>query len=136
MKHTRKILSAILVVVMLLMSLATVTAFAADGDTVIYLTPNSNWKSDNARFAIYTWTSSSDYKWIDMSDEDGDGIYAGTIPAGYTNIVFCRLTPNDTHNGWSTTWNQTIDLVYDGTKRGQSKKYRCRHHLKWCHPRW
>lgn len=115
MKHTKKILAAILAVVIMLMSIATLTSFAAD-DAVIYLIPNSNWKSDNARFAIYTWTSSSDYKWVDMTDSDNDGIYEGTLPSGYTNVIFCRLTPSDSHNGWSTTWNQTNDLVYDGTK--------------------
>ena len=114
MKRTQKILAAVIAVVMLFMSMAALASFAAD-DVVIYLTPNSNWKKDNARFAIYTWTSDSDYKWIDMTDSDKDGIYEGILPSGYTNIIFCRLTPSDSHNGWSTTWNQTADLVYDGT---------------------
>ena len=73
MKQTRKILIALLVVFTLLMSLTTITTFAAKttADTVIYLTPNSNWKVDNARFAIYTWDGGD--KWFDMSDADGDG---------------------------------------------------------------
>ncbi|MBO7195975.1 MAG: hypothetical protein J6V80_01440 [Clostridia bacterium] len=114
MKHTRKILVALLVLVTLLMSMAMINSFAAD-DVIIYLTPNSNWRSDNARFAMYVWIEDGDYRWIDMIDSDGDGIYEGALPAGYTNIIFCRMDPNKT-NGWSDnkTWNQTDDLVYDG----------------------
>ena len=64
MKNTRKILLALLVVFTLLMSFATITASAAQttADTVIYLTPNSNWKVDNARFALYTWDGGD--KWF------------------------------------------------------------------------
>ena len=116
MKNTRKIIAALLATIMLLLSMTALTAFAADGEAMIYLTPNDNWKKDNARFAIYTWITDGDYLWIDMTDSDNNGIYEAAIPAGYTNVIFCRLTPNDTHNGWSTTWNQTNDLVYDGTK--------------------
>lgn len=117
MKNTRKIFAALLATLMLLLSMATLTAFAADGDMVIYLTPNSNWKSDNARFAIYTWKDNSDHQWIDMTDSDDDGIYEGILPVGYTNVIFCRMNPNTTENGWSDgkMWNQTDDLVFDGT---------------------
>ena len=118
MKNTRKIIAALLATVMLLLSMATVTSFAADGDVVVYLAPNSNWQKDNARFAIYTWISDGDHMWIDMTDSNSDGIYEGTLPAGYTNLIFCRMSPDTTENGWSEgkMWNQTNDLVYDGTK--------------------
>lgn len=114
MKNMRKITAAILALVMVIMSMASVTAFAAGGEAVIYFTPNSNWKTDNARFAMYTWGADGIYQWIEMADPDGDGVYEGALPEGYINIIFCRLTPDDSHNGWSTTWNQTNDLVYDG----------------------
>ena len=116
MKRSTKFLAAIILVFTLMMSILPLTAIAADEGTVIYLVPNENWKKDNARFAMYVWTSTSDYKWIDMTDDDGDGIYEGVLPAGYTNIIFGRMTYKDSHNGWSTTWNQTNNLVYDGTK--------------------
>ena len=114
MKNTRKILVALLVVFALLMSLTTVTAFAAKttGETTIYLKPNSNWKVDNARFALYTWDVSPN--WYDMTDTDGDGVYECTIPAGVENIIFCRMNPSTSTNNWDNKWNQTGDLKYDG----------------------
>ncbi len=116
MNNLRKILLSLLILLTLLVSMITLTAYAADGDTVLYLTPNSNWKSDNARFAMYVWIEDGDHQWIDMTDPDGDGVYEGILPAGYTNLIFCRMDPSKP-NGWSDnkTWNQTKDLVYDGT---------------------
>ena len=116
MKNIRKILLALLVLLTVLIGTVTVTSFAAD-DVILYLTPNSNWRSDNARFAMYVWTGSSDYKWIDMTDSNGDGVYEGVLPAGYTNVIFCRMNPDSAENGWSNgkMWNQTKDLEFDGT---------------------
>ena len=115
MKNTRKILVALLVVFTLLMSMMTVTAFAVKttGDTTLYLKPNSNWQTDNARYAVYTWDIGN--TWFDMTDSDGDGIYECVIPAGIENIIFCRMNPNTTENNWNNKWNQTGDLKYDGT---------------------
>lgn len=122
MKNTRKILLALLVVFTLLMSFATITASAAKttSDTVIYLTPNSNWKQDNARFALYTWDGGE--KWFNMTDADKDGIYECTIPAGIENIIFCRMNPSTTANNWDNKWNQTADLKYDGTNNHYTVK--------------
>lgn len=114
MNNMRKILAALLGLVMLVMSMAPIASFAASEEVVIYFTPNSNWKTDNARFAMYTWVTDGNYQWIEMADSNDDGVYEGTLPKDHTNIIFCRLTPSDSHNGWSTTWNQTNDLVYDG----------------------
>lgn len=116
MKRTLRNLLSILVLLPLLVGMAAITTYAANVDVTLYLTPNSNWKADNARFAMYVWSTDGDYKWVDMIDSDGDGVYEGTLPAGYTNVIFCRMDP-DKPNGWSDnkTWNQTNDLVYDGT---------------------
>ena len=104
--NTRKILLAILVVMTLLVSMATITASAADGNTV-YLETGS-WNVDNARFAIYTWDGGE--QWFDMTDNDGDGIYECTLPAGISNIIFVRLSP-DSANSWDNKWSQTADLT-------------------------
>lgn len=82
-------------------------------ENVLYLIPNSNWKIDNARFAAYFFNTSGN-TWVSMSDSDGDGIYEGNIPTGYTfgeNVIFCRMNPNTTSNNWNNKWNQTADLV-------------------------
>ena len=58
MKRTTKFLAALIILLTLMMSILPLTAIAADEYT-IYLAPNSNWKVDNARFAVYvnklTW---------------------------------------------------------------------------------
>ena len=91
------------------MGMLTVTAFAADG-TAVYLEPTAEWDKDGARFAVYYWSSDSDNGWVDMTSE-GDGIYKAVIPAGYTNIIFCRMNGENPENTWDNKWNQTIDLV-------------------------
>ena len=112
----RRVISALLVLVMLGAMLPG-AAIAADTEgTTLYLEPNSNWTQSNARFAIYYWNNAGN-AWTDMSDADGDGVYEGTVPAGYTNIIFCRMSPNTTANNWNNKWNQTADLTVptDGT---------------------
>lgn len=81
----------------------------------LYLVPNANWKSDNARFAAYFYGSGE--KWVGMTDEDGDGIYECELPEGYPNVIFCRMNPGTTDNNWDNKWNQTADLTVptDGT---------------------
>ena len=74
MKHTRKIVACLIIAIMLLSCVMSVGVSAADNGTTVYFIPDSNWCSDNARFAVYVWTSNSDYKWVDMTDDNFDGI--------------------------------------------------------------
>ena len=104
----RRALSLVMVFAMIL-TLMPVTALAADGTTV-YLKPNSNWLIDGARFAAYYWDGSGS-NWTSMTDSNGDGYYEATIPAGYSNIIFCRMNPGSSVNDWSNKWNQTSDLT-------------------------
>ena len=77
----------------------------------IYLKPNSNWKQANARFAARFWNA-QDETWMSMTDTDGDGVYSCEIPAGYTDVIFCRMNPSEEtlENNWDNKWNQTNDL--------------------------
>ena len=121
MRNTRKIFVALLVVLTLLMSMAVVASAAkTTSPTTLVLTPNANWKADNARFAAYTWDGGD--QWFDMTDTDGDGVYECTIPAGIENIIFCRMNPSASANNWNNKWNQTADLVYDGTNNHYTVK--------------
>ena len=90
------------------------TPDAPTTDTVLYLVPNENWLVDGARFAVYMWNDAGD-AWVDMTDSDGDGVYEATVPAGYVNIIFCRMNPSNTDNQWgengSHKWNQTANLL-------------------------
>ncbi len=84
--------------------------------SVIYLVPSESWKADGARFVLYVWNDAGD-AWIDMTDADADGAYEVTIPAGYVNLIFCRMNPDEADNLWDNMWNQTNDLLLpsDGT---------------------
>ncbi len=106
-----KLLLAILLTFTMIIGMVSVTAFAAD-ETAVYLQPGAEWESDGARFAVYYWAGDTDNGWVDMTSE-GDGIYKALIPAGYTNIIFCRMSPDSDYNDWDKTimWNQTVDLV-------------------------
>lgn len=110
MKHTRKILVALLVVMTMLITLAAaiVPASAATPET-LYLQPNSNWAQANARFAAYFFGNGE--KWVSMTDSDGDGIYEVEVPSGYPSVIFCRMNPGATENNWDNKWNQTADLT-------------------------
>ena len=114
-----KKLTAVLLSVLLMFSMCipvlTVSAAELPSGTVLYLKPNSNWTMSNARFALYVFGSSGN-AWANMSDEDGDGYYVGTVPEGnWTNVIFCRMNPSATANNWNNKWNQTADLeVPDG----------------------
>lgn len=111
MKSARKILAFALVLVTVLVCISTFTVSAAEGGTTVYLSPNSNWRADNARFAIYVWNDNNSHLWVDMTDSDGDGVYEAVVPEGYNNIIFCRMAPDKTKNSWDNKWNQTDDLI-------------------------
>lgn len=90
---------------------ATVTI---DGKKVIgtlKLQPSSEWKEANARFAAYYYGNGD--KWLDMTDDNNDGIYEVYQLEGYTSVVFCRMNPETTENNWNdgTKWSQTQDMT-------------------------
>ena len=108
-RRIRQVLCLLLALVMVLGMFPATHVQAADG-TKLYLVPNANWKKDNARFAIYYWNSAGTNAWVSMTDADKDGTYEGVVPAGYDNIIFCRMNPNASANNWNNKWNQTADL--------------------------
>ena len=81
--------------------LVSMTAFSA----TLYLTPNANWKIDNARFAAYFFNSDTDNGWVDINAYNG--VYACKKPTAYTTIIFCRMNPAKKENNWNCKWNQT-----------------------------
>ena len=110
----KKITTLLLAILMVLPALAV----DLKGGEVLYLTPNSNWNVDNARFAAYFFGNGN--AWVDAVPAICKGVgdtYQVTAPNGnWTNVIFCRMNPNASANEWNNAWNQTSDLTYDGTK--------------------
>ena len=80
----------------------------------LFLKPNTNWNQGGARFAAYFFGNGE--IWVNMKDVDGDGTYEVRKPTAkkYPNVIFCRMNPSSTTNGWTQDtqkWNQTGDLV-------------------------
>jgi len=88
----------------------------------LYLVANSNWTKDGARFAVYFYNYSGDKTWVDMAETTDSGVYKATIPEGdWTHIIYTRINPAYTENGWNTdtakdrVWNQTDGMNLDRT---------------------
>lgn len=79
---------------------------------MLYLVPNSNWKKDNARFAMYLWDKNNTKNiWVSMSSADGT-TYSAQIPDGdWAYVIFCRMNPGTSTNNWDNKWNQTGDIA-------------------------
>lgn len=93
------------------------------GGTKLYLTPNANWNQSNARFAAYFFGDGE--AWVSMTKVNGEtNLYEVTTPAGknFTNVIFCRMNPSASANNWNNKWNQTSDLVYNGTSNHYTVK--------------
>ena len=90
--------------------------------TKLYLTPNSNWKSDGARFAAYFFGNGD--AWVSMTKVAGEtDLYEVTSPnKSYTHVIFCRMNPGNSTNNWGNKWNQTEDLIYDGNNNHYTVK--------------
>ena len=73
----------------------------------IYLKPNSNWATDNARFAAYFFGNGE--KWVSMTPVFD--AYEVEVPPGFSKVIFCRMNPSNTTNGWNNKYNQTGDLT-------------------------
>ena len=77
---------------------------------LVYLVPNSNWKANNARFAVYNFKDNNTNKWVDLKSYNG--MYACEKSSlEYANVIFCRMNPSKAANNWDNKWNQTGDMV-------------------------
>ncbi len=104
--NTRKILLALLLVFTMIMSFATVSAFAADDTTgaadskTFYFSNNKGWASVN----VHYWGGATASEWPGVAatkigvNEFGESIYSISVPADTTHIIF--------NNGSS----QTVDV--------------------------
>lgn len=107
--NTRKILLALVLVLTMLMSFATVSAFAAEEEDTktFYFSNNKWWSTVN----VYYWGGSSESTWPGVAatyvetNDFGESICSITVPADTTSIIF--------NNG---SGEQTVDIdlsLYD-----------------------
>ncbi len=80
-----------------------------ENERVVYLSPNSNWIQDDARFAVY-YFNGDNTDWTDMISMKDSNNYIAVIPNNYSNVIFCRMNPSTSANNWDNKWNQTGDL--------------------------
>ncbi len=103
MKHTKKILSLLLVLALIIGTVATLSV-SASGDTVYVRVP-ANYPTPYC----YMWNSDSDnnnaWPGVQMTSE-GDNVYSYTPSKSFANVIF--------NNGSGGAGNQTDDLVYPG----------------------
>lgn len=107
--------------------------FDSDLPQVIYMKPG-DWANDGAKFWAYAYQDEMPEYFSDFMvlAEDETDIYATTIPAGYTNVIFVRMSGEATEAKWDGLWNQTEDMAipegkdmftftsWDGGKDGKS----------------
>ncbi|MBQ7964610.1 MAG: CotH kinase family protein [Ruminococcus sp.] len=131
-KRLYKSTVSLLLVFMMLMSMLTVgivnTAAAETdaaeigatitGGTTFYLNAKF-WDASDAteRYAAYFCNGSSAAHWYSAYGPNADGYYWVTVNSGesHANIIWCRMDAANSTNDWPNKWNQTGDIVWDGT---------------------
>ncbi|MBQ8057624.1 MAG: CotH kinase family protein [Ruminococcus sp.] len=123
---------SLLLVFMMLMSMLTVgivnagaaetdvaeTGATITGGTTFYLKADF-WDASDAteRYAAFFCNGSSTEAWYSAEGPNDDGYYWVTVNSGesHANIIWCRMNGAATANNWDNKWNQTGDIVWDGT---------------------
>ena len=76
----------------------------------VYLKVTDDWKQDGARFAAYFFGNGD--TWRSMTAVEGEtNLYTCELPSGYPNVIFCRMNPGSSVNGWDSKWNQSEDIT-------------------------
>ena len=85
-------------------------------ETYVYLVPSEDWRDAGAWFAAYFWEGDNSTS-VELVESSNNGIYRAVVPAGMTNVIFCRMNPAYTEFGWNSgaemdrMWAQTSNLV-------------------------
>ncbi len=84
--------------------------------TTLYFHPSFHWTSDNAQFAAYFYNegfgADAEPTWVNMTDDNSDGIYELANAKKHEYIIICRMNPNRTE----TRWNKSEDDADDAAK--------------------
>ena len=75
----------------------------------IYLAPNSDWTSSNARFEAYFWGNGTE--WVTMTQISSNPVYyEAKYSSGMTNVKFLRKDPSAPEHSFNDkTWNTSGD---------------------------
>lgn len=97
--------------ILAIVSLWAIAVNAADVKAV-YLHPNSDWKTADAKFGVYYWNSETSGFSSIMVVDAVSGYYVADIPSSATSVIFIRLNPSATRPSFENgvKWNQTQDL--------------------------
>lgn len=92
---------------------------AAWADKTVYLDPasfdsSSNWTNDNAKFAVWAWSTDDDGAWYHMSAIEGTDYYSTSIPDEKTNVIIGRYTGESIESNWSNVYNRAINITLTG----------------------
>ena len=66
----------------------------------VYLQPGV-WSADNAWFSAHFFNSVGGAEDVKMTDEDADGVYEVSVPAGMESVIFCRMNPAYSDFAWN-----------------------------------
>lgn len=66
----------------------------------VYLQPGV-WSADDAWFSAHFFNSVGDAEDVKMTDEDADGVYEVSVPAGMESVIFCRMNPAYSDFAWN-----------------------------------
>ena len=109
-------LSKILVLALVLMTVLTavsVFSFTASAETMktYYLDAGGSglWDQAGAKFVGYFWVDGGASTFVELKDNDADGIYECTVDASFTKVIFLRKSKATLD--WANEWNRVGDIT-------------------------
>lgn len=82
----------------------------------LYFHPSTNWTADHAEFAAYFYNegfgADAEPKWVNMTDNNTDGVYEVDNSKEHEYVIICRMNPARTE----TRWNNDDDNKDDAAK--------------------
>ena len=78
---------------------------------LLFLVPNTPWKTGSTKYAAYFFNSTTDFKWFDVVDTNNDDVYEVEKQSDYSNVIFVRMKSEATENNWDNKEYKTGDMI-------------------------